>query len=260
MAVFFNKRPPPIQEANASLPTKTPPRLTSDRFAIPPPRAPIAPTGTGFWQSLALRLSGFDQSLEVLLHPLARAQSAVEIRSFFSDRLPAAISLARRHPAAAHQFFLRATPGPEPFWQLAAIACGDATASLPALDAIDRSPPEDHPLLLEVLSAIAISQPYEASHCLRRLFTRSDTESRLAILTKFTLSPHIGDRRSIEEMFVGLMARSTPEERRDEIIPTLRTLLSASESPHQHAQFKRGWLATMVRGWIQEAEELQRHT
>lgn len=212
------------------------------------------------WQRWAIRFGGVEGALSTTTLRLANAASDHDIRTFFTTDLPTAVDLARRNPTTATRFFTETTPRVRPpFWNIAAIACGNASAILPAMDEVDRAPLVDHPLIFTALDRSAKARPYEVAHLLRRLFTRADLELRLQILERFTTSPLLGDRRSIEELFTPLMARTTPAERRDVIYPRLTALLT-QQPLDPRAQFKWGWLGTMFSGWMKEAKDLEHST
>ncbi len=136
--------------------------------------------------------------------------------------------------------------------RLQAIARGESHQVLPAMDAISRGHDMDESVVLERIKEISRARPYEAGHLMTRLFSRATTETRLAILNEFVISPKLGDKHTVGDLFVTLMERSTREERRSEIYPGLYRMIDAARGAGREVQGKRAFLIALLKGWMSE--------
>ena len=136
--------------------------------------------------------------------------------------------------------------------RLQAIARGDAHQVLPAMDAISRGHNIDEALILERIREVGRARPYEAGHLMTRLFARATTETRLEIIKEFVSSPAIGDKHAVGDLFVSLMERSTRDERRGEIYPTLYRIIDTNENLGESVRGKRAFLSALLKGWMSE--------
>ena len=210
------------------------------------------------FHSLALLLTGFRKGMDALLDPIILAKTPHEIDRYFRSDIAAVTSFAQRNPKGIAAYFEeRRRTAPSLPLDIAAVACGDSAAPLPCLDRIDASRSDDHSLILGALQSIAQFKPYEGKHLLRRLFVKGEIGIRLSILHHFMLTPQLGDRRALEDMFVGLMARATPRERETQIYPALLGMIEQKPIADPKARFNQGWLMTMTKGWMTEAEEIK---
>ncbi|PIR26536.1 MAG: hypothetical protein COV43_01340 [Deltaproteobacteria bacterium CG11_big_fil_rev_8_21_14_0_20_42_23] len=212
---------------------------------------PQAKANDSWWKNVKHRFGGSDANLSHLWSQLLQGEPLELIIPYFSEH-------ARTKSFSALQFSQRPLPETSPriFSDIAKLACGNSNALLPAIDSIDALPPAFCPEVANCLESLAASHPREALHLMERLFAKASTEDRLQILESIVNSSHFGDRTSVEQMFVGLMARSTPDERREGIYPQLQAITSRPYHPNPKIAFKQGWLKTMTHGWLQEARDL----
>lgn len=135
--------------------------------------------------------------------------------------------------------------------RLVAVAQGDTNAVLRAMDVISRSHQIDESPLFDCLREVAKYRPYEAGHLMMRLFDRASTNTRLAILREFVVSP-LGDKQAVGDLFISLFERSTRDERRAEIYPALLEIIDEAALSPAPIQGKRALLSWLLRGWMSE--------
>lgn len=220
---------------------------TRSRFDTLTTNEAAPPNPTTLWGSLALRFGGFTANFSALIEPLASPMADAVARVYFTEKISAVAAFAARNPAAAHRLLQAAAVSGDPLWaHLAGTACGDRGALLSAIDLIEEGAAS--PAFVDAALAVAVIRPLEGRYLLTQLFARADNDARLRILGTFVDDPRMGSSRAIGDLFVKLMARTTPEERRLEIYPALRALVgNTPESSPRH-----GFLAAMLRGWLSE--------
>ena len=216
------------------------------RFALAGRTKPMRTPG--LWSSIALRFGGFASAFRASIEPIGAGMSDPVARIFFREKLPGIVESARRNPAAAHRMILETRDPEKPIWgALAGVACGDSAALLAAMDALDERAAA--PAVVDCALEVARARPEEGKRLLTHAFGSASTPSRLRIFARFVEDPRLGPSRAIGDLFIKLMARSTPEERNAEIYPSLIDLACGGDGA---ASPRRGFLAAILRGWISE--------
>lgn len=119
--------------------------------------------------------------------------------------------------------------------------------------AMEKSPDrgETEPWYFLVETALGETRP------LFKTFEKMDLKNRLAVFRIALFSPHIGDGPLVGELFVKLMASTTPEEREEWVEPTLHSILNRGAwVANAKVQNKLSWLSAIYHGWRREAQEL----
>lgn len=173
------------------------------------------------------------------------------LRRFFSEKLPEIVRFSARHPQAAHRIIETSPHSSGSFWRsLVGIACGNRAAVLTAIEALEDEGMGDLSAAVDCSIVVARFRPREGRHLLLHLFSRADTNSRLNILRAFVDEAPLGQHAMLGELFIKLMARSTPAERNTEIYP--RILSIAGEQASSPASPRQGFLAALLKGWASE--------
>lgn len=214
---------PPLNPEVTDPGVRLPPQQNAvDEFVPPPRQKPLE------WFSNRL---GKKKSLAVaaeLLEKIERIPGTPEemARYYFDTDLQKLIALGHRHPAEVKTMIERAKSlsphqrETEPWYLLVQAACGDT-----------------RPLF--------------------QAFEKMELKKRLALFRITLFSPHVGDGQWMGELFIKLMASTTPEEREKWVEPTLISILRRSAPPaSQKVQNKLAWLKALYHGWQREAEEL----
>lgn len=205
------------------------------------------------WSSIALSFGGFSSSFTALVEPLSPSMSLATARTFFKDKLPDIVHFASKHPEAAWRIIAQKTPSQTPIWSLlVSIACGDRSAALSVIDEIDAGA-LDSPAGVDCVLSVAKLRPTECRHVLQHLFGRVDSALRLKILHAFVNNSRLSPIQEIGDMFVKILARSTPDERNEEIYPELLQIVG--DNPRTSP--RHGFLAAILKGWISECPKGQ---
>lgn len=203
------------------------------------------------WSSIAFRFGGLSNFRSIIL-PIAGTISAAEARALFAN-LQNITALANRNPALAQREIELVTNPSMPIWGLLlGTACGNSRAALLALDAIESRRFEyDQHALIDCTIEVSRIRPLEGVYLLRQIFARADTAGRLRIIEAFVENaPTDFSCSLIGDLFVQVMARSTPAERHEEIYPALNRMIEAKSSSPSPG---RGFLRALFTGWLSES-------
>lgn len=198
-----------------------------------------------------------DEAIQMITDKMERVPATPDpiVRTFIDTDLPELAALAQQWPQLARTELNRALEhsanrfATEPWYRLAQVAIGDASANLPALDSISmESLGKNAPAYLYAVQKIAVHRPLEAAHLARQVFERGDLNTRL-LAVRAVVSHGIGDGKLVGEMFVKLMGATTPEEKQYLVEPWLARLADLS-TPQAH------WLKALCHGWHQESQAI----
>lgn len=211
----------------------------------PAPKPPA-----GLWSSFALRFGGFTANLEALISPLCGGHSSDAVaKIFFREKIGDVARLASRNPLAAARIVRRHAENiASPWNDLLRVACGDSEALLNVLDSFDAV---NQAGFTDAAISVARHRPLEGRLLLKHIFARAQNRERLKILRAFAENPQLDPKRSLGELFVQMMARSTPEERQREIYPGLLAIVSNPQAQNKPAS---SFLRALFRGWLTEDE------
>lgn len=220
-------------------------------------KAPAAtlPAPESFLDSISLRFGGFERQFNTSISPLNDFESgdANLIRNYFINSLGAVVSLSNRRPKQAQALLIqKGTNGQALYERLVAVACGDQTSVLPLINIISRSRDLNEPLLLDCLKEVGRYRPYEACHLLMSLFNRGALNTKISVIKEIVHSPLVGDKHVVGDLFVSIMANSTPGERKNGIYPGLLSIIDEAPAGSQPVMIKRGYLLALLHGWMSE--------
>lgn len=208
-------------------------------------------TSGNLWRNIAVRFGGFTKNFGALVKPLSEPISDPVARIFFREKLASIVNLSKLNPLTSHRIIEKETSPVKPIWGLLLrTACGDSSATLQSLDLIDHGKSRVNlGVFANCVERVADYVPREASRILRHIFSVASTETRLCIFEMFVRNDLIGDNRIIGDLFVQLMARSTPDERASEIYPALQEV---QKNPSKTLSPRQGFVSALYRGWMSE--------
>lgn len=215
-------------------------------------------TGVGvvanFGNSIVLRFNGYEAELQAAIAPIIdHGNSPMIARSFFEKKLNSVVALSARYPAYARKVVDNASVSmSHPWGNLLKISVGDSTALPESLAEIELLNGNELRAAARCVASVARYRPAECRQLLAKIFDRADNNTtRLELIESVVNNPMLGNKAVLGDLFIKLMARSTPQERRTEIYPQLAKIIAANPIDP-----RRGFLRALLYGWITEEKTL----
>lgn len=198
------------------------------------------------WNSIAFKFGGTEGLVSALISPLTHSERPELIASiFFKEKAPELKVLADRYPAAVNLAVAEQTKElASPWKEFLKIVAGDRAAVLDAVRVFENIDERVRRTVTGSAVSVAHLRPRDGGHLLNGCFEHANNKDRLTILEAFDENPNLGSSRELGNLFLKLMARTTPFEREHEIYPKLTQMTEDDKGG--------AFLKVLFTGWLSE--------